>query len=66
MVVVMGIVSFLWGLNDLKSGSARVSLFSMRVEKYKEPFEYWIAVGSKFLLVPVAIFMLFFGLEFIE
>ncbi|MXO90042.1 hypothetical protein [Pontixanthobacter aquaemixtae] len=66
MVVIMTIVSVAWGINDLKTGSARLHLmgFGNRVDRDKEPFEFWFAVGSKFMMLPVGIFMLWFASDF--
>jgi hypothetical protein len=62
-VVLMMCIGLAWGLNDLKKGSARLSWvgFGRRVSRNEEPFEYWIAVGSKFLVLPVGAFMLWFA-----
>lgn len=62
-VFVMTVVSVLWGINDLRRGSARFNFwgFGERVSREDEPFEYWLAVGSKLAPLPVGIFMLWFG-----
>jgi hypothetical protein len=61
MVVLMGAVNLAWGLNDLRRGSARLYWHGTRVEREEEPFEFWLAVGAKFLAVPVTAFMLWFA-----
>ena len=63
MVALMAIVSFAWAINDLKKGSARFGFFGQRVERAEEPFEFWLAVGCKFLAAPMAVFMLWFALS---
>ena len=62
-VIVMMVVSLLWGINDLKRGSARLNFwgFGERVSRDDEPFEFWLAVGSKFMALPVGAFMLWFA-----
>jgi hypothetical protein len=62
-VLLMMVVSTAWAINDLKSGSARMNWmgFGDRVHRYEEPFEFWLAVGSKFLVLPVGAFMLWFA-----
>ena len=49
-----------------KVGSARMSFYSTRVTREEEPFEFWLAVGSKFLAVPVTVFMFTMGLQMLE
>ena len=36
-------------------------LLGNRVARDEEPFEFWLAVGSKFLMLPVGCFMLWFA-----
>ena len=62
-VLIFTIVSVLWAINDLKRGSARLNFwgFGERVSREDEPFEFWLAVGSKLLALPVGIFMLWFA-----
>jgi len=62
-VVVIMVISLLWAVNDLKRGSARLNFwgFGERVSREDEPFEYWLAVGSKLAALPVGAFMLWFA-----
>ena len=65
MVVVITVVNFLWAINDLNRGSARFGWGwrrSDRINREDEPFEFWLAVGSKFAALPVGIFMIWFAL----
>ena len=66
MVVLITAVNFAWALNDLNRGSARFGWGWLargeRVRRDEEPFEFWVAVGSKFLALPVGIFMIWFAL----
>ena len=59
-IALMIVVCLAWGINDLKRGSARSNWFGFgaRVTRADDPFEFWIAVGSKFLGVPVGLFVL--------
>ena len=66
MVAIMGTVSLFWSINDLKTGSARLSWHSDRVTRADEPFEFWIAAGGKLLGFVVAIFMFTMGLEMLD
>jgi len=61
VVLIIGCANLAWAINDLKQGSARMSWYGNRVQKSEEPFELWLAVGSKLLAVPVCLFMLWFG-----
>ena len=61
MVGVIGMSSLAWAVNDVRSGSARMHWGGARVRRDEEPFEFWMAVGSKTLGVVVAGFMLWFG-----
>ena len=62
-VVIMMLVSTAWAINDLKVGSVRMNLWwsGGRVSREVEPFEFWLAVGSKLLVLPVGAFMLWFA-----
>tara|TARA_Y100000991_G_scaffold211069_1_gene193129 strand:- start:285 stop:533 length:249 start_codon:yes stop_codon:yes gene_type:complete len=62
-VLLMMAVSTAWAINDVKKGSARLNMwgFGNRVARDEEPFEFWLAVGSKFLMLPVGCFMLWFA-----
>ena len=65
MVLVIVAVNFAWAINDLNKGSARFGWGwrgSERVSREEEPFEFWLAVGSKFAAVPVGGFMIWFAL----
>ena len=55
------IVNTAWAINDLKKRSARNHFFGQRVERAEEPFEFWMAVGGKLIVIPIGIFMLWFG-----
>ena len=59
-VLLFMIVSVVWAINDLKRGSARLNFwgFGERVSREDEPFEFWIAVGSKLLALPIGVFMI--------
>jgi hypothetical protein len=63
LVGLAGITNLAWAINDLKRGSARMHWYGQRVQRREEPFEFWMAVGSKFLAVPVTAFMLWFALS---
>jgi hypothetical protein len=66
MVVIVTGVNFAWAINDLNRGSARFGWGwrrSDRIGREDEPFEFWVAVGSKFAALPVGIFMLWFALS---
>ena len=67
IVLLMMVVGVLWGINDLKTGSARLNLmgFGDRVRREEEPFEFWLVVGSKFMILPVGAFMLRFASDMI-
>jgi len=62
-VLLFTVVSVLWAINDLKRGSARLHFwgFGERVSREDEPFEFWVAVGSKLLALPIGIFMIWFA-----
>jgi hypothetical protein len=60
-VALIGCVNVAWGINDLKRGSARMSWYGNRVDRGEEPFEFWLAVGSKLAALPFCGFMLWFG-----
>jgi hypothetical protein len=65
MVVIITGVNFAWAINDLNRGSARFGWGwrrSERISREEEPFEFWIAVGSKLIALPVGIFMIWFAL----
>ncbi len=63
-VLIFGVVSSAWAINDLKVGSARMGQWSKsRVSRVEEPFEFWLAVGGKFIGSIVACFMFYFGLD---
>jgi hypothetical protein len=65
MVVLITVVNFAWAINDLNRGSARFGWGwrrSERINREDEPFEFWLAVGSKLVAVPVGIFMVWFAL----
>jgi hypothetical protein len=65
MVVIITGVNFAWAINDLNRGSARFGWGwrrSERISREEEPFEFWLAVGSKLLALPVGIFMIWFAL----
>lgn len=55
------VVNVAWAFNDLKRGSARNHWFGARVERAEEPFEFWMAVGGKLIVLPIGAFMLWFG-----
>ena len=65
MVIIMTVVNVAWAINDLKQGSARFGWGwwgqGERVNRDDEPFEFWLAVGSKFAALPVGLFMLWFA-----
>ena len=66
MVVVITGVNVAWAINDLNRGSARFGLGwrrGDRIDREEEPFEFWLAVGSKFAALPVGIFMIWFALS---
>ena len=63
MVFLVGAVNLAWAVHDLRRGSARPSWYGERVEREEEPFEFWVAVGSKLIAVPVTGFMLWFALS---
>jgi len=63
MVAIITVVSVAWAINDLKRGSARFGFFGQRVQRAEEPFEFWIAVGSKFVAAPMGVFMIWFALS---
>jgi hypothetical protein len=65
LVTIIGAVSIGWGVNDLRAGSARMS-WGGRVQRSEEPFEFWVAVGGKFLGAVIAGFMFVFGLEMLN
>ena len=60
-VVLTGVVNFAWAINDLRTGSARMFWYGARINRTDEPFEFWLAVGSKFMAVPVCGAMLWFA-----
>jgi hypothetical protein len=65
LVVVITGVNFAWAINDLNRGSARFGWGwrrSERISREEEPFEFWMAVGSKLIALPVGIFMIWFAL----
>ena len=67
MVTIFGIVSVAWGINDLRSGSARLGQWSAaRVRRDEEPFEFWLAVFGKLGGGLVACFMFYFGLDMLR
>ena len=64
MVVIITGVNFAWAINDLNRGSARFGWGwrkSERISREEEPFDFWVAVGSKLLALPVGIFMIWFA-----
>lgn len=62
LLLLMMVVSVAWAVNDLRTGSARLNMmFGSRVRRDEEPFEFWLAVGSKLLILPVGAFMLWFA-----
>ena len=66
MVVVITVVNFAWAINDLNRGSARFGWGwrrSERINRKDEPFEFWLAVGSKLAALPIGIFMIWFALS---
>jgi hypothetical protein len=66
LVALIGVVSPVWAINDLRQGSARLGWHSGRVSRDEEPFEFWLAVGGKFLALPMSIFMFSMGLEMLK
>ena len=65
MAVLITAVNFAWAINDLNRGWARFGWGwrrSERISRDEEPFEFWIAVGSKLIALPVGIFMIWFAL----
>jgi hypothetical protein len=63
-VVVMGATSLACAVNDMKVGSARMGYWrGARVKRNEEPFEFWVAVGSKFFASIMACFMFYMGLD---
>jgi hypothetical protein len=67
MVMIFGLVSVAWGVNDLRRGSARLGQWSSsRVNRDEEPFEFWLAVLGKFGGGIVASFMFYFGLDMLR
>ena len=65
--IIVGIaLSTAWGLNDLRLGKARFNMFGLgeRVSREDEPFEFWMAVGSKLIVLPVGAFALWRGWAF--
>ena len=67
MVLGIVVVNFAWAINDLNRGSARFGWSwwrqGDRINREEEPFEFWLAVGSKFAALPVGIFMIWFALS---
>ena len=66
MVIVITGVNFAWAINDLNRGSARFGWGwrpSDRISREEEPFDFWVAVGSKLAALPVGIFMIWFALS---
>ena len=66
LVLVITAVNFAWAINDLNRGSARFGWGwrgSDRISREDEPFEFWLAVGSKFAALPVGVFMIWFALS---
>ncbi len=63
LVALFGIVHFAWGIHDLRRGSSRMGWYRDRVKRDEEPFEFWVAVGSKLLAAPVAVFMIWLALS---
>jgi hypothetical protein len=64
-VALIVVVHVAWAINDLKRGSARLHFwgFGERVSREDEPFEFWIAVGSKLIVLPVGVFMIWFAMD---
>jgi hypothetical protein len=66
MVAIITVVNFAWAINDLNRGSTRFGWGgrrSDRISREEEPFEFWVAVGSKLIALPVGIFMIWFALS---
>jgi hypothetical protein len=65
MVGLIVVVNVAWAVNDLKRGSARMHFwgFGERVSREEEPFEFWIAVGSKLIVLPIGSFMIWFAMD---
>ena len=66
LVAVFGIIHPIWAVSELRSGKARLSWRGGAIIRDEEPFPYWIAVGSKFLALPLAAFMFWFGLDMLN
>ena len=63
LVTLTGAGNVAWAINDLRVGSARMSWMSSRADHSAEPFEFWMAVGGKFVGGIVACFMFYMGLD---
>ena len=67
MVMLFGLISVAWGINDIQKGSARLGQWSSsRVKRDEEPFEFWLAVVGKFAGGIFACFMFYFGLDMLR
>ena len=66
-IALIVLVNIAWAINDLKRGSARFSWWpGDRVMRDEEPFEFWLAVGSKLFMIPFGAFMIAFALGWID
>lgn len=59
---VFGLVSLVWGIYELRRGTARWGWSGAQYSREEEPFYFWMATLSRLGGFVVACFMFWFGL----